>query len=898
MPEIDGSGDGAAAAVEEGGGRKRRRPLRALAWIVGIAVGVPALAAAGLLVVSILSRSDPAAHMPPGFQAYASLPSAGTFVREALDLKALDAVLSGPGLGAARGLVRSLRAQPFLRTAAFDRLADLRVDAALYDGGGFVAAASLGYRSAALRLAPLASRIAPGLLAKVPGLSWEPDATPARFELKAGETTVYAVRYRDLLVVASSAELLASAREPSGEGVDPALAEALAEPSSGSLRFLADPATLTAGLASGGGLAAGLLSKLEFPSLAVVDLTLEDERVALSVNLPSTVNDPGLAPLFGRRSRTPSILSRFPESASYFTMLAAGEPSELWAALSPALGDPVVSAFDTADKASRLALGLGVDELLFSWMGDELGVYGSSLGSEPVFFARIADEKARRRVFDAIFGSLLVGRDVSAMVGDTRVPRIVFPPFLRSFLESLGVGLVEPFYLVEDGYLYVCQSAELLAAAVAETRDGRLLVKTERWKDGAAGVSPESSASLFYSLDRSVPFFMRGGAGIASALKLYGRGVASIRLSPGSVRLELSAIPAAKGGAATLPGFPLDAGGRMGSDPVVGRTASGAPAAFWLSGQKLIGVDLASGARYEAELDAPGWLAVEERDGRVAALWAVSDRGTVYRLDATLQPLEGFPLVTGQKASGPCVESLGRLVVPVASEPALMIVSADGSTRFSSAFGSRPRSAPAVSGYALAALPRSFDSELYLMDLEGAVLPGWPVLLPGIASAAPAFAGADTAADGRVLALTEAGQLLAYSIDAAASPGFPVPLDGSFDAAPVWAPGWRAVYALSVEGALYKVGLDGSTLGSVRVGRQPARGAAVTAYDSDGDGREELYVSGGGDALYAFSGDLAPLPGYPVSGSGAPRFIDIDGDGADDMVARGADDTLRAYSGR
>ena len=106
-------------------------------------------------------------------------------------------------------------------------------------------------------------------------------------------------------------------------------------------------------------------------------------------------------------------------------------------------------------------------------------------------------------------------------------------------------------------------------------------------------------------------------------------------------------------------------------------TASGAPAAFWLSGQRLLGIDLASGARYEAELDAPGWLAVEERDGRVAALWAVSDRGTVYRLDATLQSLEGFPLVTGQKVSGPCVESLGRLVVPVASEPALMIVSAD-----------------------------------------------------------------------------------------------------------------------------------------------------------------------------------------------------------------------------
>jgi len=898
VPTIDGSGDGAAATVDDGKGRKGRRPLRAVAWVLGIVVGAPALAAAGLLVVSVLSRSDPAAHMPPGFQAYASLPSAGTFVREALDLKALDAILSGPELGAARGLVRSLRAQPFLRTAAFDRLADLRVDAALYEGGGFVAAASLGYRSAALRLAPLAARLVPGLLAKVPGLSWVPEATPSRFELKAGEATIYAVRYRDALVVASSVELLAAAREPTGRGVDPALAAALAEPSSGSLRFLVDPATLTAGLASGGGLAAGLLSALEFPSLAVVDLRLANERVELSVNLTSTVRDSGLAALFGRRSRTPSILSRFPESASYFTLLAAGEPSGLWKALSPALGDSVVSAFDTADRASKLALGLGLDALLFSWMGDELGVYGSSLGSEPVFFARIADEKARRRVFDTIFGSLLVGRDVSAMVGDTRVPRIVFPPFLRSFLEQLGVGLVEPFYLVEDGFLYVCQSAELLAAAVAETRDGRLLVKTDRWKDGAAGVSPESSASLFYSLDRSVPFFMRGNAGLASALKLYGRGVASVRLSSGSVRLELSAVPAAKGVKATLPGFPIDAGGRMGSDPVLGRTASGVPVAFWTSGQKLRGVDLSSGARYEAELDAPGWLALDHGNGRMAALWAVSDRGTVYRLDATLRPLEGFPLVTGQKVSGPCVASLGRLVVPVASEPALMLVSADGSTRFSSAFDSRQRSAPAVSGYALAALPRSFDSELYLMDLEGMALPGWPVPLPGIASAAPAFAGADTAADGRALALTEAGQLLAYAIDAAASPGFPVPLEGSFDAAPVWAPGWRSVYALSVEGTLYRVGLDGSTLGSVRVGRQSARGAAVTAYDADGDGREELYVSGGGDALYAFSGDLSLLPGYPVSGAGAPRFIDIDGDGTDDMVVRGADDTLRAYSGR
>ena len=98
--------------------------------------------------------------------------------------------------------------------------------------------------------------------------------------------------------------------------------------------------------------------------------------------------------------------------------------------------------------------------------------------------------------------------------------------------------------------------------------------------------------------------------------------------------------------------------------------------------------------------------------------------------------------------------------------------------------------------------------------------------------------------------------------------------------------------------SLWKIGLDGSTSGKVAAGRGAARGSAVTAFDSDGDGREELYVSGGGDALYAFSGDLAPLPGFPKSGSGVPAFVDVDGDGRLDILERGADDTLRVYSGR
>jgi hypothetical protein len=147
------------------------------------------------------------------------------------------------------------------------------------------------------------------------------------------------------------------------------------------------------------------------------------------------------------------------------------------------------------------------------------------------------------------------------------------------------------------------------------------------------------------------------------------------------------------------------------------------------------------------------------------------------------------------------------------------------------------------------------------------------------------------------IALTEAGELSAFSIDASPLPGFPVALQGTFDAAPVWAPLWRSLYAVSVEGTLWRIGLEGTVVSSAQLKRGAARGASLTAFDSDGDGREELYVAGGGDALYAYSGDLTPLSGYPVPGSGAPSFIDVDGDRSPDLVVRGADDTLRVYSG-
>jgi hypothetical protein len=888
----------AGPSAAKGRPPKKRRALKAALWLLALIVGLPIVAAAILTLLALVFRSDPSAHMPEGFDAYASLPSASAFLNEALHLKAVDAALSGPESAALRGTMRSLRANPILRSPLFLKLADIRVDAAVYGEGDFVLAADLGLRSALTRLAPAMAKSFPSLLDRAEGLSFEAAAFPPHFLFENGEFSAYALFYRNVLVIASDLELLQAAARPKAVKDKNALAKALSTRGPGSLRFLAEPASFTEGMAAGDGPLARLLSGLDFPSLSVVDLGLKDERVSLAMELPYLVRDESLRALFDKRSRTPQSLTRLPASTSYFSLLAAGAPSALWQAASGLLGADTQAAYKTADDAAKLAFGMGIDALLFSWMGDEQGVFGSDRGPAPVFFASIGDERARKDVFDKAFGSLLLGRDLSAVVDGVRVPRIIFPRWLRAFLESLGITLVEPFYLVHDGILYASPSAELLAGCVAELRAEELLVKTERWKETAAAISPESSAMLYYNLDRSVPFFLRSQEGLSQALKLYRRGLASLNLSGGSLRLELSASSSPSIGLAEIAGFPVKAPGRIDSDPVAGMSPSGSPMAYWSSDRSIIAMDLSSGLFTELKLDDKAWVALDAPGGAIEAVWAVSARGTVYRCDPKLEPMPGFPLLTGLAVSAAPALSASRLAVPVSGESSLLFVDTDGRQGFSTALHARLRNAPTAAPWGLAALPRSFDSALYLLDGEGGIVPGWPVPLSGIASAPPVITDAQSIANARIAAISEEGELSAYTTDGAMAPGFPLRLYGVFDSALAWAPAWRSFFLVSAEGTLYRVGADGQLTGSVPLKRGPAAGSLILARDENGDGREELYVAGGGDALYAYGGDLTVLEGFPVSGAGLPVFIDIDGDGRRELVTRGIDHTIHAYAQR
>ncbi|MBU0935943.1 MAG: VCBS repeat-containing protein [Spirochaetes bacterium] len=875
--------------------KKRKHPfLRFLGWFFIILLGIPLLTALILLGIAFFSRSAPGSYIPQDFDFYASVPSASRFANEVIHLQALDTVLSTPETLGVRGLVRSLRVNPILRNEYFIKVADIRVDAALYADNSFVAVADMGLRSALSRFAPLFGSLILNRFITVENLSYLEQDDFSCFLFERDGLTIYAAVRRNLVIAASNyerfAEALAGTHRQSEQ-----LIRALAASGDSSLRFLADPSRFTEPLSGPDSITGRLLDTLQFPSLVLVDLKLSDEAIGISFSASPQSSDAGLTSLLQKRSRAPAVLSRLPEAAEYFSLLALGSPEELWTTVIPFMDAKVPEAKASADKATKLAFGKTVDELLFSWMGNELGMFGTSLGPAPVFFVKVEDEKQRRLVFDSILSSVLVGRDVSAVVNGIRIPRIIFPSFITNFLSSLGIQLVEPFYVVEDGILYASASAETLGACLEQIRAGKLLVKSAQWEGIAASVSAESSAMVYYNLDRSLPFFLRMGNSLSDTLKSYNIGALSLGFRNGELRIDLSALRTASSNTSGIPGYPVSAGSRIDSDLITVISSAGTPVSYWTSGKTVYGMDLSSGERYTLEMDDNAYISAAIRNRAMTRLWAVSQRGTVYNLDYKLETAAGFPLLSGQTVSGPPAVSGDTFLVPIKEEASIMMITPDGTKSYSAAMYSHSRSGPAVQGSLFAVLPRSFDSWLFLFNPAGELIPNWPVQLTGIASASPLIVPGARPEDSKIATITESGDFSVYNFDGSLMPGFPISLPGVYASPPLWVPGFNAFLLISDQGVLWRITRDSVIQASIPLQYINGRNIRMTARDINNDGREEIFIGSDGNALMAFDSGLVPLLDFPLPGSGLAGFADIDGNGSAELIIKGSDDTINAY---
>ena len=843
-------------------------------------------------------RVQPVEALPPDFAIYLRTDSVRDTTEPLLDLDATLIAMTSPALQKNRDTFLKLKSSPLRKNFFVKQALQRRFDAAVYEDGA-VGVLDAGFLAGAVRLAPYA-------IPHIKSVSNKLELASNRHGsyYQAGDSLFFVFK-KNLIIFATDKALLEEAMTYSNsqlyqEKELETVNQRLKEP----LRIFANGQKLLTLVTAGQKESSAVQNYLEaiVPYLSQEEYTelsfgITESELNVTVTVPMDFSEAEENPvihLLEKDSQVPGLLPQFGADVQYYTLISTGTLHDLREAANKIL--PAEKNFSAAWKKSdsicRLVFSRSLEDLLFSWTADEFAVFGIEGKAEPVIALKISDEKKRRDVFDRLFASYVINSNDNLLVDGVRLPRIEMPGFLLSILQLVNINIPKPYYLVKDNYIYFSQSPENLAAINTGAQRSQKLTASENWKRVSSNQNPYSSLSLYYNLERSVPFFVKGNSAMSKILALYNSGRFDLRVKDNVLEVQLQASAVKPDSSNHIPGFPIELENRSNA-VLVKSKAKKSRLIFWLENNSVVhSLDCGTFERNSAEYPELQYIvAASEATAKTngGELWAVTKNGMAYLLNAKLESVFGYPILTG--VSMDCA--------PFVYKDSLVLAGADGELCFVSQTGELSvletqaeggiKATPSVNGDILAFYEKGFFGGIHVYkNLEPVTTEG-PLELDGIAYGSPCLftaGGKDYAA-----MITQAGQLYVYDIEGEPLSPFPVGLNGVFYLNVQMADGY--LFALSEEGELYRVGLDGKSL-RIKLPYFTAKTGRITIYDYDAQPGEEIFVSGEGNSLYGFNSALELLPGFPVSGYGNPLFIDLNGDNKNDCLSITFDNRLSA----
>ncbi|MDR1142801.1 MAG: VCBS repeat-containing protein [Spirochaetaceae bacterium] len=890
--------------------KKKRKLFKVLRFILFVLIAVPLAAE----LFFFLTRISPGSAIPDTFSLYAEVPAPAELGSKILEHESLPELMVNPALASLTPVLSRIKESGILRKPWFRFMFRGSLSAALLDTpsrkGVLIAAWDSAFAAPLLRFLPLITRSA-----KAPEeLRYVED----HFEYRSGDSVFYIGRKRNLLVFSDDKALFTEALLP-GTSAE----KKVFTMKNQDISLLLSSTTLTSALGENNPLLTRAFTMLKLPNFIETGIVIEPKQLDISIVTPVDTDSDAFETVLSKNSVPPSLVNILPDTTQYCTSLSSLTFRELLAAAAE-VQDGLENTLVTADRAAKTLLGLTLEDILYSWTGDEFAVFGLEDRPAPVFAVKVADETKRQAVFNKAFRSIFLREDTRLVLDGNRIPQIELPAFVDGILRLIDVRLPEPYYTVHEGWFLVSESPENILAVVTAVQQNQLLAKTGIWHkltnsaedsslfSPAASGSGNASLSLFYSLNRSLPFFLKGGSAPSSILRMYRQGLMRVRIKDKVLTLTLSAEPGSVRGLESVPGYPIALGGRTGSAAYAVLNRSGSESRLLVSrGADALSVNPADHKIYELKGEDPVWVLPAEglspKTMKESAAWVVSSRGLVTLVNGNMEPSPSFPVITGLKLSCAPAAWDGRIYLPVEEAGGRgVLYTIDSSARIvklKTEFDSPILSPPSFGENSFMTLyPKSFLGEIYLCDTGGIPSAGWPLYASGIAYGSPLLfrnsglsGGQNSGLSGRssgtlVAFITMAGELSVYTEQGSVLSGFPMELPGVFYLQPVW--DGEYLWAAAEQGSLFRVDLDGRMAEQQAPDLTVREEGCIMAADVDKDGIPEIFISGEGNAIYGYSRNLISIEGFPLTAWGRPAFADLDADGTVDCAAAGMDNKL------
>lgn len=831
--------------------------------------------------------------LPREYSVYVHLDSAWDSLSPMIDMDAGNEVLAMEQFRPYRAVVMNLRSTvhddktskyiPFLA-----KFLKRKVEFALYGEGenqNFLAVVDTGILAACTRLSPIA---APFI--KVEGLSYVTTGGESYFEFRDKETSLYIKTFKNLVLASDNKDILVKAyREDNAKSYTEEQLTVFNKKSEQSVRVFADSKKLAASLTQGDALLESCLALLPDNDLSEINLSVNDSDISLRATfpykLPSDASS-ALTSILGRKSSVPSLLSSMSEDVQYYSMLNIGSLKELKEAIFPYLNtvQDVDALWSKADSASKLLFSYNIDDLVFSWSGKEFAALGIKGYNDPVFAIQISDENKRKKVFDKILDTIFLNSDDSLIMDGVHLTQIGLPGFLQNVLAIFGVKIPSPYYMVHDNFLYLSESPETLATIYRSQKADRKLAGNVNWNKVSEKHSPATAVSVFYDLERSVPFFIRSNSDISKVLRMYSIGRCDIKLENSTIIMQVQACANKNDYMRVAAGFPMNLSGKNTSLKIL---RNGKDHLVWTENQKNIcSLDLKSLSVSCREFAENIYLA---SSGNL--IWAVTDNGTVYLMNEKLEDKEDFPIYLAEPVAADVTANADSVIIPMASNR-LVTVYSDGKKESLSLpiTGSIKSAASVYTGLddkstVVALYDKSFLGKIILVK-NGSIVNS-DMSVPGIGYDSPALLGKKNL---YTAFITQAGYFYLWK-DGKLVDDFPMKFDGVYNSNVV-AISDDTFAVVSDSAVVFKVTI---TPNDIEV---TSGDFLATNYKTDKISavNDYQFVSTKGNLLYAYKNKFeSPVDGFPKTGIGTPVFADVDYDGKNELFILTLDNKLFAW---
>ncbi|MBN1699858.1 MAG: hypothetical protein JW881_20275 [Spirochaetales bacterium] len=866
--------------------------------------------AGGLTLYYFLTKEDPVAYIPDNFLFYVKVNSIRYIYDNVIDLKAADVVFSSSrDLKSIYKMIIDFKSNEMSKNEFFRFLLDVRADIMIAPDYSPVIVFNPGLLSLATRMFPILN-----FFFKFEGVNLN--------QIQKGRLTIYdypvdenqhlyfSLR-NNLIFLSTKEKHIDAIYESKKTGKNLASNKEIMElrkkvKGGGFAEIYVDTGSLLDIVKAGSEELSRVFSEISFNSYSAFTFKISNEDLFLSAYTDISVENPDLRDFLSYNPSSLQVIQYLPEKTTVYTSANVKSFKQLIGILLDFKEGSQGKTLKTINDSSKLLLGATIDEILFDWMGTEMGAFTMSYSPDPVLFIRFKNRASIDAALDRISKTLFFENDPSLVLDEVRVSRIKFPDFIKGIIGLFVKGVETPYYIIMRDYIFFSMNAENLSHITNDYRSSYTLLRNEGYKKVTYEIPKNANIFMYYDLGTSMPdFFMQNNV-LTSLLKLYEKGVFAIHFDEREVRIQISAAGIAGEKAVLFPGYPK---------PVPEGVASNVCCAdvrgsrldeliYIDNGNNLVIQDLIEETAFKAPVERDSDILVPE--GEKNAVYVFSQSGTLYKFDGNGEAIPPFPVITNYKASFQPVEYNDNLVFFSDTENALYFLSPEGvETRWGFQFEAPLLSPPVFFKQMVCFYPKNFSGTVYLTDKDGTALEGWPRKGGGISFCSPLLF-TDRKGEVRIAFLTQSGILNLWDIKGGRIEGFPLDLDGVFYTGPVLvAQGIlstipfereKALLLLDADGNMTMVSLSGEILKQKKIFEGGDKKNALLLFDVDRDDIEEIFIYGSKNFIIGLGRNLEPLPGFPVRGSKRPSFTDLNYDRTYEMIVGSFDNNIYAYT--